>query len=207
MTTVRMAFDFDAPSATAASRSESGNRPEKLFGAADRDRNHHHAQGDAARERGKVMLPDDDHGVRENANDDRRHAVQQVGRVAHDETKTCCPRTRPDRRRPENRWARRSALASSSSFRAAHDCVRHPSAGFAHRHRQLREEIPVQTRSAVPEQVPEDEEQDTETASRVHTPVRVSMNEHWSLYGRTRRAVIRSSPSWLCSESAGAPGR
>src|SRR5579871_2040102 len=63
-----------------------GDGAHEVFGAAQRDGNHHDAESDTAGERGEVLERKHDEGVGEDADDDGRNAVEEVGGVADDES-------------------------------------------------------------------------------------------------------------------------
>ena len=60
------------------------HEPQQFFGGSRDDRNHHHAERDAAGEHRELPHLQHDDAVDEHADHDRRHAVQRVGGEADD---------------------------------------------------------------------------------------------------------------------------
>src|SRR5215472_9537387 len=128
---------------------------------------------------------------REDANDDRRNAVQQVSRVADHHGHGLAAELRQVDS-PEKTHRHSNYDGDQNYHATADNSVRHPATQFARRERQFGEKIPVHR---------------SETVRNVHTPVRLSM----MLFRTLRRAIRSISPvsipsRWL-PESATEPWR
>src|SRR5579872_7203144 len=136
-----------------------GNSAHEVFGAAQRDGNHHDAEGDAAGERGEMFERQNDERVSEDADDDRRHAVEQVGGVADDESDWAGAEF-GEVDGAEEADGNADKGGEKQELGAADDGVGHAAAGFADRSGELGEEVPVDRGAAVVDEIAEDEEED-----------------------------------------------
>src|SRR5437879_9046878 len=100
-----------------------------------------------------------DEGVSENADDDGRDAVEQVGGVANNEGSGAAAEFREINGAKESD-GNADKRGHQQELRAAEDGVGHAAAGFADRHGQLGKEVPTNGCSAVINEVAKDEEED-----------------------------------------------
>ena len=90
-TTVKTARARVAPSASAPSRIDARHEQQQFLGRARDDRDHHDAERDAAGERAELLERQHRDPVDEDADDDRRHAVQRVGGEPDRPTRSAVP--------------------------------------------------------------------------------------------------------------------
>ena len=136
-----------------------GNGAHEIFGAAQRDGNHHDAEGDSAGKRREVLEGEHDERVGEDADDDGGDAVEQVGGVADDESDGAGAEFREiDGAEKTDRHA--DERGEEKELGAANDGVGHAAAGFTDGSGELGEEVPVDGSTAVIDEIAEDEEED-----------------------------------------------
>src|SRR3984957_8331048 len=135
-----------------------GDGAHEVFGAAQRDGNHHDAKSEAAGESGEVLERKDDERVGEDADDDRWDAVEQVGGVADDERDGTGAELRKINR-AEEADGHTDYGGEKEKLGAADDGVGHATAGFADGSWELCEEVPVDRSAAVIDEVAENEEE------------------------------------------------
>ena len=99
----------------------------------------------------------DRHGISENPDDNRGHAVQHIRRVAHDKGHRLAAKLSQvdSAQQPDGDAEQR---AQQQKLAGPDDRVGHASAGFADGRGQLGEEIPVHILAAVIDEVAQDEE-------------------------------------------------
>src|SRR5215470_3718178 len=97
----------------------------------------------------------DSQGVGKNADDDRRHAVQQVRSITHDKSHGAAAEFREiDGTQESDGYA--DERGEQKQLPAAEDGVGHAAAGFPDRRRQLGKEVPVDRCSSANDEVAKD---------------------------------------------------
>ena len=105
------------------------------------------------------MLERKDHeAIGENADDDGGHAVEQIRGVTHNEGHGA-PAEFGQVDRPQEADGNTDQRGQEKQLGAADDGVGHAAACFAHGSRQFREEIPVDGRAAMVDEIAQNEEE------------------------------------------------
>src|SRR5262245_43911166 len=134
------------------------DEPDHLLRRAQYDRHHDHAERKAAGERRESTHRQDDQRVGEDAEDDRRNAVQHVRDEAHKPRQASIARLGQIHTAQDAHWDAQ-AHRKGDHDEAADDRIGDPATGFSDRLRQMHEEVDVDRRGALVEEKAEDQEQ------------------------------------------------
>jgi hypothetical protein len=129
---------------------------QQFLGGPHDERDHHHAQGQAARGRRELPERQNRNAVDEHADDNRRHAVQRVRRKSHRRCQSRpCVLGRVDP--ADDPHGYREERPNPDHDERTDDGVAHPAALFPDRRGHVREEVDVQRRDALRDDVEQDE--------------------------------------------------
>src|SRR5690349_1974393 len=134
-----------------------GHRAKELFGAAQRDRNHHQTQRETTGKRREMLEGVNRDAKGENPNDDRGHTVKQIRGVTHDKRRCAAAEFRKVYGTEEAKGYAKEG-GQQEELAAADDSVGHSASCLANRGGQLREEAPANGSAAIENQVAQDKE-------------------------------------------------